>query len=84
MAELLLGAPVADALTEGRLMVRPCCTGTLREFSSYVWDEHAAGRGEDRPLKQNDHAMDMIRYALFTDRRTASSRSSRYSGRGSR
>ena len=74
---------VADALTEGRLLIRPCCTGTLREFASYVWDDTAAGRGEDRPVKQNDHAMDMIRYALYTDRRTAS-RSDRYSGKGSR
>ncbi len=74
---------VADALTDGRLMIRPCCSGTLREFSSYIWDETAAGHGEDKPLKQNDHAMDMIRYALFTDRRT-SSRSSRYSGKGTR
>ena len=74
---------VADALNDGRLMVRPCCTGTLREFSSYIWDETAASRGEDKPVKQNDHAMDMIRYALFTDRRT-SSRSSRYSGKGTR
>lgn len=74
---------VADTLTEGRLLVRPCCTGTLREFSSYVWDDTAAGKGEDRPVKQNDHAMDMIRYALFTDKRTAT-RSDRYSGKGSR
>ncbi len=74
---------VADALSEGRLMIRPCCTGTLREFASYVWDDSAAGHGEDRPLKQNDHAMDMIRYALYTDRR-ASTRSGRYSGKGTR
>jgi len=74
---------VADALTEGRLTVRPCCSGTLREFASYVWDDGAAGHGEDRPLKQNDHAMDMIRYALYTDRRT-STRNDRYSGKGSR
>ncbi|MBE6760238.1 MAG: PBSX family phage terminase large subunit [Ruminococcaceae bacterium] len=74
---------VADALTKGRLLIRPCCSGTLREFSSYIWDETAAGRGEDKPLKQNDHAMDMIRYALFTDRRV-SSRTGRYSGKGTR
>jgi len=72
---------VADALTEGRLLIRPCCPGTLREFSSYIWDETAAGRGEDKPVKQNDHAMDMIRYALYTDRRT-SPRGSNYSGKG--
>ncbi len=75
---------VSSALTDGRLMIRPCCTATLREFASYVWDEGAVGRGEDKPLKQNDHAMDMIRYALFTDRRVSLVRADRYSGRGRR
>ena len=72
---------VSSALTDGRLLVRPCCTDTIREFSSYIWDDSAAERGEDRPLKQNDHAMDMIRYALYTDRRSCR-RAGRYSGRG--
>lgn len=72
---------VSAALSDGRLLVRPCCTDTIREFSSYVWDDSAAERGEDRPLKQNDHAMDMIRYALYTDRR-ARRRTGRYSGHG--
>ena len=73
---------VAAALTEGRLTVAPCCVNTLREFSCYSWDMHAAQRGEDRPLKQNDHAMDMLRYALYTDRRMGQLRGRRYSGKG--
>lgn len=32
----------------------------MREFSLYSWDENSPGR--DVPLKQNDHAMDEIRY----------------------
>ncbi len=74
---------VADTINKNRLLVAPGCTGTLREFASYVWDDTAAGRGEDRPVKQNDHAMDMLRYALYTDRRI-STRTDRYSGKGSR
>ncbi|MBE6754565.1 MAG: hypothetical protein E7559_09515 [Ruminococcaceae bacterium] len=74
---------VAAALTEGRLTVSPACTNTIREFSCYSWDIKAAEHGEDRPVKQNDHAMDMLRYALYSDRRM-DGRKERYSGRGIR
>ena len=50
----------ADLLRAGRIVITPGCTDALREFSLYCWDEDAPGR--DRPLKQNDHAMDEIRY----------------------
>lgn len=36
------------------------------EFGTYAWDPKAQQRGEDKPLKENDHIMDMIRYFLFT------------------
>lgn len=56
----------AKLLDEGRFFVSPSCAQTQREFSSYVWDTRAAKRGEDKPLKTNDHAMDMVRYGLYT------------------
>ncbi|KRL81795.1 phage terminase, large subunit, pbsx family [Ligilactobacillus equi DSM 15833 = JCM 10991] len=34
----------------------------LKEFNSYVWDEKAAERGEDKPVKEHDHVMDADRY----------------------
>ena len=34
----------------------------IEEYSSYVWDPKAQERGEDAPLKQNDHGKDMERY----------------------
>jgi len=73
---------MAETLIAGRLMIAPECQSTLREFSAYVWDTGAAGRGEDRPLKQNDHAMDMLRYALYTDRRMSGVRSRNFSRKG--
>ena len=36
------------------------------EFGSYIWDAKAAEYGEDRPVKQHDHAMDAVRYFVFT------------------
>lgn len=38
------------------------CKNVLKELASYVWDPKAQERGEDKPLKQNDHCMDPIRY----------------------
>lgn len=73
---------VAEALADARLKVMPCCENTIREFSTYVWDQTACSRGDDRPIKQNDHAMDMLRYALMTDKKASAIRPQRYSGKG--
>lgn len=54
----------ADLLQAGKLVITPDCSDALREFSLYCWDEDAPNR--DRPLKQNDHAMDEIRYFAAT------------------
>ena len=57
---------MATALSSGLILYNDCCTNTFREFYSYVWDEKAAERGEDKPLKQNDHCMDSDRYFVNT------------------
>lgn len=43
-----------------------CCVNTIGEFGIYSWDEKASDRGEDAPLKENDHAMDATRYFVRT------------------
>ncbi len=50
-------------LQNGRLRFDPCCRDTIREFGAYCWDDTAE---EDRVIKQNDHAMDDIRYFCST------------------
>jgi len=42
------------------------CPCLLREIQSYVWDDKARLRGEERPLKERDHAMDALRYLCHT------------------
>ncbi len=42
------------------------CRNTIKEFVSYIWDAKAADRGEDKPLKEHDHAMDAVRYFVYT------------------
>lgn len=44
-------------------MLEGKCPGAEMEFSSYCWDLKAQQKGEDKPLKINDHRMDVIRYA---------------------
>ena len=42
------------------------CVETIKEFASYIWDEKAVERGEDKPVKQHDHSMDSTRYFAST------------------
>ncbi|GLY11402.1 PBSX family phage terminase large subunit [Pseudobacillus badius] len=57
---------VANALKRKLILYNECCKETFREFSSYIWDKKAADRGEDKPVKQNDHHMDSDRYFVNT------------------
>ena len=42
-----------------RLTVDPSCVDTINEFESYVWKPE-----KDEPVKDNDHAMDALRYGI--------------------
>lgn len=53
----------ATLLNTGRLLFSPSCKDSIREFETYSWDEK---KQEDRPIKENDHAMDDIRYFVNT------------------
>lgn len=58
---------VGMMLNTGKIYFHSKCKNTIKEFSSYVWDTQASEkRGEDKPLKQHDHAMDAVRYFCYT------------------
>lgn len=40
------------------------CKGLISETQSYVWDDKAAERGEEKPVKQLDHGPDALRYRV--------------------
>lgn len=42
------------------------CKGLIGEMKSYVWDDKAAERGEEKPVKQKDHGPDALRYYCYT------------------
>lgn len=53
----------AVLLQAGVIHIHESCADSIREFGLYRWDE----KGEnDRPIKENDHAMDDIRYFCAT------------------
>ena len=53
----------ARYLQDGTIKIHRSCKDEIREFGLYRWDDDAA---EDRPIKENDHAMDDTRYFAMT------------------
>lgn len=61
-------ADVGTMLSQERLFFTEECKNTIKEFGLYSWDSKAADRGEDKPIKTNDHAMDAVRYFVRSKR----------------
>ena len=53
----------ASLLNAGKVLIGSSCKASIDEFQAYCWDDKAK---EDRVLKENDHAMDDIRYFAYT------------------
>lgn len=53
---------VSTALKDGKIKICKNCKDSIREFGLYRWEEG----GKDAPVKENDHAMDDIRYFVTT------------------
>lgn len=55
----------ATCLQERKILFNDCCENTIKEFGLYAWDEES---DVDEVLKENDHAMDAVRYFVQTMR----------------
>lgn len=53
----------SQALKDGSVRICKNCSAIRREFSLYRWD---GSNKSDLPIKQNDHAMDDLRYFVAT------------------
>lgn len=51
---------------EYRIVDHPSNKQVIRDYGAYLWDAKAQARGEDKPLKVHDHALDESRYFLHT------------------
>ena len=54
---------VSVFLRNGKIKIHESCENTIREFGLYRWDEKSES---DRVVKENDHAMDEVRYMAMT------------------
>ena len=57
---------VCTLLQRADLLFSKDCTRTIAEFYAYRWYDKAAEAGRDEPVKQDDHAMDAMRYFVST------------------
>lgn len=57
---------VSTLLAADGLRVHSSCTDLIREMASYSWDPKATEKGEDKPMKVADHAVDALRYGIHT------------------
>jgi PBSX family phage terminase large subunit len=54
-------------LQSGMFKLHVDCVSSIKSYGGYAWDEAAQNRGEDKPVKKNDHEQDTIRYGLQTE-----------------
>ncbi|WP_031010671.1 PBSX family phage terminase large subunit [Streptomyces sp. NRRL F-5727] len=57
---------VSSLLAADRLLIHSSCAGLLSELPGYSWDPKATARGEDAPMKVDDHSVDALRYAVHS------------------
>lgn len=62
-------ADVSNLLAKDRLLfAAETCRGVLTEITEYSWDPKKAAEGIDEVLKENDHFVDALRYAIRSTR----------------
>lgn len=57
---------VSSLMSTDRLRVHSSCAPLISELASYSWDDKATEKGQDKPLKVADHAVDALRYGIHT------------------
>ncbi len=58
---------VREMLKQGRIKVNSSCLNTISEFESYSYPEGKGKLPNENPLKENDDAMDALRYVIMSD-----------------
>lgn len=62
-------ADISNLLARDRILfVQGACDGILGEITEYSWDPKKSAEGLDEVLKENDHFMDALRYAVRSTR----------------
>jgi len=65
--DVLLGIKITSKFIANKnIVIQKGCSTLLEHIQSYSWCPKAAERGEDKPVKVNDHIVDALRYAVCT------------------
>lgn len=65
--DVLPGIKITSKFVSNKnLVIHKSCSTLIEHIQSYSWDPKAADRGEDKPLKVNDHICDALRYACYS------------------
>lgn len=60
---------VRTLLKTGKLKIHKSCVNLIGEFETYAYPEKRPEKNEyENPIKENDHALDALRYALATNK----------------
>jgi PBSX family phage terminase large subunit len=63
--EVLRGIELISSLIDNDMLrVLKQCDNTIKELAAYSWDPKAQEKGEDKPIKKYDHALDGLRYIV--------------------
>lgn len=58
---------VRELLLTGRLKVHKRCVNLIQEFETYAYPDTMNNKNDENPLKENDDALDSLRYAIMMD-----------------
>lgn len=53
-------------ISNKNIVIQKGCKTLIEHIQSYAWDSKAADRGEDKPIKVNDHILDSLRYCCYS------------------
>lgn len=60
---------VRELFKQNRIHIHPDCKNLITELETYRYPEKKPERNEEeKPVKENDHALDALRYALYTNK----------------
>ena len=59
---------IQNLIANRKFKIHTSCKHSISQAQSYAWDKRAQQRGEDKPLKVDDHCPDMWRGGIFGPR----------------
>lgn len=64
-------ATIQSLIATRRFKIHVNCKNSIEQAQTYCWDKQSQQRGEDKPLKQDDHCPDMWRGGICGPMKTA-------------